>query len=400
MWLRLKDWYSKRPWFKKYQHVSYVFANFCFALIALNALLGFFLSSTAQEEINVRNEPRVNLRAYQGYSKARLRQVLNDFQDFRGLGSVFRPYIQIGEPPFESSTVNVSRDAHGFEYRVTPSETDKNTSVNIHVFGGGTTFGINLADDWTIPAYLNKALGKKVNVHNYSVRSHSWFQEFVLFQRLVHAGSRPSVAVFIDGVSMENNQWAKNYPAWTWKAARLWEEAQHGIQHTNLPEFIPLFKILNIINKNAVDKQMSWIMEKRYQHLKEKNDIDPEKRADYLRRSYLETVRLRTAIAKSFGIKPYFIWQPNSVYECGTTSELPEPYKKIVPILYKKMRWVKLEGFVNLSRLCKKSKLKDPLFIDGIHYSPAFSQEIAQKIADKILGENKTIRTLASEASL
>ncbi|MCB0417959.1 MAG: hypothetical protein KDD39_09930, partial [Bdellovibrionales bacterium] len=376
MWLRVKTWISQYNFSSRYQSLAYTFTNFFVALIALNMLLGLFLRLTDPAAQSNDSRKHVDLRAYRGLPSERLRQVLNDFDDFAAMGSVYRPYTQIGDPPFESPSLNVLRDEYGFEYRKGANTENNEAPVKIFLFGGSTSFGVHLADEWTLGAKLQEILGEGVSVRNYSVRSFSWYQTHILFQRLLHAGNTPQLAIFIDGASIQNNGWSRNYPTSTWKAARLWEEAQQGVRHTNLPEFIPLFKVLNILNRNRVEKKMSWVMEKRYAYLKDKIDLEAE--ATKTKKSYLETLHQREAVASTFGVTPYFVWQPNAAYECSDEKQAPEEYSQLIPEVYKSMRWVRETHFLNLSNLCKKSKVEGPLFVDNLHYSPAFTEELAQ----------------------
>lgn len=394
MWLRVKNWISQYNFSGRYQRLSYGFTNFFVAMIALNGVLGLFLRLADPAAHETERTTQVDLRAYKGLPSERLRQVLNDFDDFAAMGSVYRPYTQIGDPPFESPSLNVLRDDFGFEYRKGAGLENNDAPVRIFLFGGSTTFGVHLADEWTLGAKLQDALGDRVQVRNYSVRGFSWYQSHILFQRLVHAGNIPTYALFIDGASIQANDWSKNLPTSTWKAARLWEEAQQGVRHTNLPEFIPLFKVLNILSHNRVEKKMSWVMEKRYAYLKPNPDSTND--VKQTRASYLETLHQREAVAAAFDVKPLFIWQPNPAYECEEHSEAPEKYSKLIPELYKSMRWVKEKHFLNLSQLCKTSKEEAPLFVDNLHYSPAFTTVIANAIADEIRKQDKSLRRLAS----
>ncbi|MEZ4751386.1 MAG: hypothetical protein R3B54_12445 [Bdellovibrionota bacterium] len=189
MWLRVKTWISQHNFSSRYQSLAYTFTNFFVALIALNMLLGLFLRLTDPAAQGGRTHSQVDLRAYHGLPSDRLRQVLNDFDDFSSMGSVYRPYTQIGDPPFESASLNVLRDDYGFEYRkgATPEVSD--APIKVYLFGGSTTFGVHLADEWTLGAKLQEILGEGVSVRNYSVRGFSWYQTHVLFQRLLHAGN-------------------------------------------------------------------------------------------------------------------------------------------------------------------------------------------------------------------
>lgn len=114
----------------------------------------------------------------------------------------YEPFTQFKEREFKGRFVNV--DQNGFRVSknqgVWPPDPD---SYNVFLFGGSTTFGYGVPDDQTIASYLQDTLQtkmhKEVRVYNFGRGFYYWFQERVLFERLLRSGYSPDMAIFIDG---------------------------------------------------------------------------------------------------------------------------------------------------------------------------------------------------------
>jgi lysophospholipase L1-like esterase len=97
----------------------------------------------------------------------------------------------------------VTIDARGL--RPTPGEAEApEDTIRILCFGGSTMMGMGARDDHTIPAELAQrlgALGHKVAVTNYGQLGHNSTQETITLQQLLKAGERVDIAVFYDGIN-------------------------------------------------------------------------------------------------------------------------------------------------------------------------------------------------------
>lgn len=79
-------------------------------------------------------------------------------------------------------------------------------AYNIFVFGGSTTFGYGESDNLTIPSYLQYYLRQQTGsdqifVYNFGRANYFSLQEKLLFQSLVDQGIVPDMAIFIDGLN-------------------------------------------------------------------------------------------------------------------------------------------------------------------------------------------------------
>src|SRR5918911_2555611 len=144
-------------------------------------------------------------KVYPGFSRDEI-QVLLDETYSPARSFVYEPFTEFKERPYAGKFVNV--DVNGF--RLTkgqgPWPPDREKYFNIFLFGGSTTFGFGVPDDQTVASYLqtflsNLSLTKEARVYNFGRGSYYSTQERILFEKMVAAGFRPDVAIFIDGLN-------------------------------------------------------------------------------------------------------------------------------------------------------------------------------------------------------
>lgn len=301
----------------------------------------------------------------------RLDQVLTDFFQHEKHGYRFSPFVHYSTVPFRSTNLNVF-ETLGFDHRLVPNATSKKRKI--FLFGGSTTFGTHVADDWTFAAYLQKLM-PTYEVFNFGRANYSWYQEMVLFQRLVHAGMVPTVAVFMDGVNVFSQDGA---PVWTDKMRALWERAQILPDQSMFPPQIPLFRLINAISlrrRNALLKDRM------------KDRVPASAPNLSFRQSYLNTLEQLRALGKELDVKMIFALQPNRVVGCDHGQygrEIDQNYAKTIQEFYDSMKGYGRADYHDLSGLCDQFDRSRIAFVDDVHYSPAFNLIIAQQLANVI----------------
>ena len=136
---------------------------------------------------------------------------------------------------------------------------------------------------------------------------------------------------------------------------------------------------LNVINERLSKK------ENKEQILIDNNEID---RTVTL---YLKNQKIVKGISNEFEIDLIQILQPAPIYEDSyASSNIPEDFKwysskdlnyQKVKAGYKKYLSKISDDVLDLS----KFKITEPMYIDGVHYSPQFNFKIAEKISKIIL---------------
>lgn len=321
----------------------------------------------------------VDTRAYKEVAPELREQILDDFFDFQSKGSLFVPYVQMAPPPFQSKTLNVYRTDDGFEYRFHPERGrgELTSEKLVYVFGGSTTFGWHVADAQTIPAQLELILRDslphhRIKVVNFGRPFYSWGQELTLLQRLLVAGHRPDLTLFIDGVNAGHE-----IPKGSDKLRLLWEQSQFGNLNTESMFLPPLVKLTLRWAKRKEAIRWENYLHERYSQ----NSPIP------LAASYERTLKQIHAVVQALGGKTHFVLQPNRAYLCQKAqyaTELPEGFIRQTEKLYRQMETFQFPNFTNLSHLCEQEQAGEALFVDDVHYGPSFSRHIAEAIAEPI----------------
>lgn len=318
---------------------------------------------------------QIDMRAFEGLSSEKAEQVIDDFSALDRVGFLYEPYVEFGPTPFESKTVNVFLDESGFAYRSNDGKrhSDGPGSQSVFVFGGSTTFGWHVADDWTIPAYLEKSLREHVPVEvtNFGRGYYGWDQEMVLLQRMLSVGYRPSVALFIDGTNRPQE------PYFSPQLRRAWEEAQ--LKSWAMPPVLLWIPMVRFIHERWQERRELEMEERLKERYGNKNAV-PIGSDSY--RFMLNQVRSMSSL---FDIKSFFVLQPNPFYRCKHPRGRNPAAEKATANFYDSVRAINRGDFIDGSGWCEKFGEKSIAFVDNVHYSPAFNRFIAEKIASAIV---------------
>ena len=299
---------------------------------------------------------------------------------------VYAPFVQHREPARRGRFVNV--DPQGFRRSAgqgawpPPPE-----SLSIFVFGGSTTFGYGVADDETIPSRLQQILERSAcrgvpRVYNFGRGNYYGEQERVLFQDLLAAGAVPRVALFIDGL----NEW-KEEPKYSPRLAYLMGESE-GRRALRALKRLPVIELLRRLRGDAQPEAPA-------------GPSDADRRlAEMAVRRWLQGKRLIEAAAAEFGVLPLFVWQPVPTWEYRLESHLfaeeaAASLRRHGPLrlgyeLMDRRRAVApdLDASGDFLWLADMQRGRtDPLYVDAAHYTAAFSEEIAGRIAEFVARE-------------
>jgi hypothetical protein len=299
---------------------------------------------------------------------------------------LFEPFTQFKERPYQGRYVNV--DGNGF--RVTKNQgpwPPQSSSLNIFLFGGSTTFGYGVADGQTISSHLQDrltaVLRRDVRVYNFGRGFYYSTQERILFENLLSSGFVPDIAIFIDGLN--DFYYTANEPMFTEQIRGFME---HGPKKDS-------DKTGSFLLSTALGRSMASLFSKppstgEPKRQAEVNYNDPEV-IDAVIKRYLANKKLIEGVAKDFGVKPLFVWQPVPTYHYDPQYHLFSAggYGRHSYSQYGYEHMAELvattplgDNFVWCADMQKDSK--EALYIDKLHYSASFSQQIADAIADRL----------------
>ncbi|HOW96864.1 MAG TPA: GDSL-type esterase/lipase family protein [Kiritimatiellia bacterium] len=191
--------------------------------------------------------------------------------------------------------------------RATPHDPLRRT-FRVFVFGGSTTWGTGVRDEYTVPSWLARILseeyGLDVEVTNFGEIGYVSTQELILLLRQIQQGNLPDLAIFYDGVNdifsavqsrqaglpehefnrvREFNVLGRKRKA---LAALFWGSSQQG-----LPRF-------------------AATLARRLLHAERKPFALPDGLAEDVVRTYAANVKLAEILARASGFPILFYWQP------------------------------------------------------------------------------------------
>ncbi|MCP4372165.1 MAG: SGNH/GDSL hydrolase family protein [Deltaproteobacteria bacterium] len=301
------------------------------------------------------------------------------------------------EKPFQGYFITVSPDGFRLVENQGPWP-PYDDAYNIFVFGGSTTFGYGESNGQTIPSYLQKhlteSLDKKIFVYNFG---HGFFfslQERWAFEALLRDGFVPDLAIFIDGLN----------DFYHWDG-----------QPTLLPCSDPLSAVERVRNTfNCRGDEWCWPIQRLTTRLNiaaKLGDTEPIENVspppyddaatntDILDR-WLENKQLIEEVAEIHNIETLFVMQPVPGYAYNVTYH-PFVQDDLSNLDYQLRshwgyalweeraaadddeKWT--SNFLNLARLSENKQI--PLYVDRVHYTGTFANEIAQNIAKTLLAK-------------
>ncbi|MFM8471752.1 MAG: hypothetical protein ACKODH_17610 [Limisphaerales bacterium] len=344
------------------------------------------------------NEVPPGQRVINKYGLAKLRQASTGLTDAQimalqeetwGRQLAYEPFTEFKEAEFQGRHVNVSRAG----FRVGPEQgvwPPAKSNLNVFIFGGSTTFGYGVTDADTLPAQLQARLralapARLACVYNFGRAFFTSTQERILFQQLLLQGRRPAIAVFVDGVNdavfpaNENALSAELDDAVRRKHGQIRDLGVLG----RLPLLRPVQRLL------ADDEAPRHRAEQFWSELGS-GDRSPDgaRLVEWVGARFLANVHLNAAAGGAFSVRTLFVWQPCPFYRLSPTRYPFElsAHDQLVRAVYERMARLEQRerpaAFLWLADV--QEELKDPLYVDAVHYSPDFNAALAARIADWI----------------
>lgn len=245
-----------------------------------------------------------------------------------------------------------------------------NDTLDIYFFGGSTMFGFNVLDHETIPSQFVQLYkeefpdGKSIRVHNYGTPTYYSYQELILFSNLVYSGHKPDVVVFLDGI---NDFWfaTASYYRQSYFSYVFRQVFEKGLKTNG--------------NFQLVDTADAMFMDPK--------NIPLNRYNEKLVTNYFENLENIRLISQLAGAKAYFFSQPSPFYNYPNQQKDPVCFKDtntrfnyIYPLI--KKQGTAHNDFVFLGDMLHNEQGYP--FIDGLHYSPAFTRKVAARILDKM----------------
>lgn len=314
---------------------------------------------------------------YPGRPRAEVRQLLLETW---GRQPAFEPFTDSRERRHVGRFVNVDPIGFRLSRDQAPWPPDPER-VNVFVFGGSATFGYGLADDETIVSALQTYLAERAPrlrsaCYNFGSGGYYSTQERILFEELMAAGSVPRCAVFIDGL----NEFVFPNP-WHTPLLRRCVASPVLAGMEMLRDHLPLALL---IARAKARRGLRPAQE-------DLSAYDDATLLDSRIDRYQANRRLLASAAAGYGVRPLFVWQPVPTYHYDLRwhlfGEFDFEHNNYARFGYGRFRERMGASLGNdfLWLADMQEALREPLYVDQVHYTAAMSRRIATEIGQALL---------------
>ena len=384
---------KEKKFIKIYKSISlHTFNSFVLILLLNLILAGFFwmIDTLFEDTPNVdrrvlsHREKYSDVDAYTLMAPDEVNRFLDEQDAMGSIGFQHEPWNQFRNPEFHGIYLNT--DVRGFRKTKDP-ESLEGVPIKIYVFGGSTTFGYGVADDYTIPSFIQTILERQypdspILVKNYGQGFYYSTQEMLLLISLIKENSIPHIAIFIDGANDTHQlHFMHDQPYFTGIINNLWNTRGSVSSPNGEKEYswIPMIRLAKVISQklglaNPSGKTRDPISET----LMEANG------PAYVVNRYKSNLRIIRSLCREYGIKCYFVWQPMPFYKYDRSLHRTFPYEGPIPkhwsATYKTIKYYSSPDFLYLGEFL--ANVREKVFVDDVHYNEKFNAKIAAVICE------------------
>lgn len=327
--------------------------------------------------------PGVDRAAYSTIPPEQIQRFLEEQNGMQQIGFQYEPWVLFRNPEYRGRTLNT--DARGFRRTVSP-RTSCPKPVRIFVFGGSTTFGYGVTDEYTLPSSLQVHLERRypsrcLAVSNYGQGYFFSSQELLLLIKLLKEGHIPDWAIFVDGANDTYQLSAqRDVPYFSDAVRSLWDARTRGPACPRVDwSWLPAVQLASAIRDRI------WGAPPR-PRLASDDPVfvpDSERSGIYAAERYKQNVRMIRALCAEYRVQCRFVWQPTFLnYDRAFHPAFP--YRGEVPKFwgdaYETVRQWGAEDVLYLGDMFQG--VREKVFVDNVHYNEKWTGEIASRIAD------------------
>jgi hypothetical protein len=333
--------------------------------------------------------PGVDRAAY-SIPPEQVQRLLEEQTAMQLIGFQYEPWVLFRNPEYRGRTLNT--DARGLRRTRSP-HTSCPKPVRVFVFGGSTTFGFGVTDEYTLPSSLQGHLERRypsrcLEVSNYGQGFFFSSQEMLQFINLLKEGHVPDWAIFVDGANDTYQMSSRRDVPWFSDAVRsLWDMRNRGPVCPRVDwSWLPAVQLAGTIRDRI------WTTPPRPVADAPVPVPDAERSGTYVAERYKQNVRVIRALCAEYRVQCRFVWQP-TFFNYDRALHPAFPYPGAVPKFwaeaYDSIRLWKAADVLYLGDMLQG--VREKVFVDNVHYNEKWTGEIASRIADLVdLGSGKT----------
>lgn len=234
-------------------------------------------------------------------------------REFKGSQQMrWAPYVYFRRPPYRGRYITVDSLGH----RVTPQSRTESAD-KVFFFGGSTMWGSYQRDEHTIPAEAARraaalGLARPVAITNFGESGYVFTQELVELVLQLRAGNIPDLVVFYDGINDVGStvqDGAAGVPAN--ESNRIAEFAIGRTLRPSTSGLGPDLRALAALGALGLEKTELTRSLKSLVRPAASPLIPVDSAVHDLLRIYTGNVRVIEALARSFGFRVLYVWQPS-----------------------------------------------------------------------------------------
>lgn len=367
-------------WLRSIGVAYLIFANsIVLIVVSILGIFSFwwFSDGSRKEGYSTRNFvsemiPEVR-REYADLDDKTVNELLSETWNIRDGGWVYEQWLGFRERARALKFVNV--DEFGIRSNGSPTGRFAPIDGSVWMFGGSTTFGYGVADNETIPAFLQQATHR--DVVNFGRGYFFSAQENMLLKQLLAVGLVPSKVVFLNGINERCN--IDIYQA---EMGQLFNTAQVATDWKATNIYRPVkFLVYNILLKIGGTFGHSAIFDADIMRLSCSRFGAERKLAEILRASLIE----RKLLCEQYRIECVTFVQPFAgVHGIHADAKaLTAEARLMLKDHYDELKGNFAEmGAISLVDVFDAKKTQ--AYIDNVHYSASANKLIAQSIATHI----------------
>ncbi|MBU1694550.1 MAG: SGNH/GDSL hydrolase family protein [Verrucomicrobia bacterium] len=372
------------------------------ALVLLNAVCGLYFRAKDRKQagqtiVALRYSTNVLAASYPDLSLKQVNELLDETWNRRLFE--YEPFVQIREKAFTGRYLNV--DAHGFRRTKNqgpwPPDPD---AFNIFLFGCSVVFGYGVPDDQTLASHLQDVLvertGRDIRLYNFGRGFYFSTLERLLIEKLLLAGHRPDLALFVDG----SNDFADggDEPFMTARIRQLVENFKQDDQiEFDVFKWLqqqPLVRLFRAMKSPQTETETRSDRRQKKKPPRKSESRTPESDPlAVLIEQYMTNKKMTEAICHVFSVPACFVWAPNAYYKYDLKYH---PFANPSKLGRRERIWAKgherMAAYVQANPpgsnfiWCAdiQEDVKEQLYVDSAHYTSRMARRLAETIADDL----------------
>jgi lysophospholipase L1-like esterase len=320
------------------------------------------------------------------------------YRELEQLQERWQPYLYFRQRPFRGETITIGDDGRRATWQSSANPRDRSERglLKVLTLGGSSLWGFGARNDQTIPSLLARSLDEKgwrVELKNLAEIGYVSTQEVIALTHELQAGYRPDLVIFYDGVNDTTSALLEGEPGLTTNEINR----RHEFNLLQSPARLTAALAVKVV-RDSGSYRFAQMVRRRFDGGTTSAQIAPATFkvpdvAEGVVRHYEANVALVETLAKSFGFRPLFFWQP-TIFNKPTLAAVEREEAQ-------KFAWAEpfmsdVYGRIMISRKLKSDAAFHDLstifagteglvFIDYCHTTETANARIASEMAARVL---------------